>query len=87
MLPKKNTFFFFVFKFEPKYIKSSKKYIYCFENDFTKYLENEKLSENDYKYCQYCLEIVKNNRKLTKYELIEKFKICAICYKIDNKIR
>ena len=80
------TSLFFVFKLEPKYIKSSKKYIYCFQNDFTKYPENEKLNENDYKYCQYCLEIVKNNRELTKYELVEKFKICAICFKIDNKI-
>ena len=80
------TFFYFEFKLEPNHIKSSKKYISSSKNDFTNYIENEKLNENDYEYCKYCLEIVKNNRKLKKYELIEKFKICAICFKIDYKI-
>ena len=51
------------------------------------YLKNENLNDNDYNYCKYCLEITeKYFDKLNKYDLIEKFKICSICNKIDNDI-
>ena len=86
------TSFYFEFKLEPNHIKSSKKYISSSKNDFTNYIENEKLNENDknrFTKCDECENIIhKECIKKTECTCKTKafFENKITCFKIINKI-